>query len=281
MNLVAAPSLAIFLAAAFFEIAGCFAFWAWARLAKSAWWLLPGGLSLLIFAWLLTLAPTDAAGRAYAVLWRRLHRRIAAVALGRRAPAARPLGYHRCRDLHHRSRGHSASSPFCLTEPFFDYVRISLSSFSCRRRASAGIEARIRPSPPGAGAGRARSAAAHPAALRLLARTILFPARGRRGSARLLRVLRLRDADIRSRRDLPMPDQVQDDDHPAVHELREHSLWSEGQVWCSPERHGQITGNHEVADRPLCRWPSKAGVQRRAAPWPPCRSRPVRSPSTA
>lgn len=42
--------------------------------------------------------------------------------------------------------------------------------------------------------------------------------------------------------DLPMPDQVRDDDHPAVHELREHSLWSEGQVWCSPERHGQITG---------------------------------------
>ena len=42
--------------------------------------------------------------------------------------------------------------------------------------------------------------------------------------------------------DLPMPDQVQDDDHPAVHELREHALWSEGQVWCSPERHGQITG---------------------------------------
>lgn len=43
-------------------------------------------------------------------------------------------------------------------------------------------------------------------------------------------------------RDLPLPDQVDDDDHPAVHELRAHSLWSEGQVWCSPERHGQITG---------------------------------------
>jgi len=41
---------------------------------------------------------------------------------------------------------------------------------------------------------------------------------------------------------LPLPDQVAGDDHPAVHELREHSLWSEGQVWCSPERHGQITG---------------------------------------
>ena len=42
--------------------------------------------------------------------------------------------------------------------------------------------------------------------------------------------------------DLPLPDQIEGDDHPAVHELREHSLWSEAQVWCSPERHGQITG---------------------------------------
>lgn len=42
--------------------------------------------------------------------------------------------------------------------------------------------------------------------------------------------------------DLPMPDQVAGDDHPAVAELRELSLWSEAQVWCSPERHGQITG---------------------------------------
>src|SRR5690606_24393438 len=42
--------------------------------------------------------------------------------------------------------------------------------------------------------------------------------------------------------DLPLPDQVKGDDHPAIHELREHALWSEGQVWCSPERHGQITG---------------------------------------
>jgi arsenic resistance protein ArsH len=41
---------------------------------------------------------------------------------------------------------------------------------------------------------------------------------------------------------LPMPDQVAGDDHPAVHELRELSMWSEGHVWCSPERHGQVTG---------------------------------------
>jgi arsenic resistance protein ArsH len=42
--------------------------------------------------------------------------------------------------------------------------------------------------------------------------------------------------------DLPLPDQVAGDDHPAVHELRDLSIWSEGQVWCSPERHGAISG---------------------------------------
>jgi arsenic resistance protein ArsH len=41
--------------------------------------------------------------------------------------------------------------------------------------------------------------------------------------------------------DLPLPDQVAGDDHPAVRELRDHALWSDGMVWCSPERHGQIT----------------------------------------
>ncbi len=40
---------------------------------------------------------------------------------------------------------------------------------------------------------------------------------------------------------LPQPDSVPAD-HPKVAELRALSLWSEGQVWCSPERHGTITG---------------------------------------
>lgn len=40
---------------------------------------------------------------------------------------------------------------------------------------------------------------------------------------------------------LPLPDSVATD-HPKVAELRALSLWSEGQVWCSPERHGAITG---------------------------------------
>lgn len=40
---------------------------------------------------------------------------------------------------------------------------------------------------------------------------------------------------------LPQPDGAPLD-HPKVRELVELSLWSEGQVWCSPERHGAMTG---------------------------------------
>ena len=40
---------------------------------------------------------------------------------------------------------------------------------------------------------------------------------------------------------LPLPDDA-DVDHPKVQELRELVTWSEGMVWCSPERHGSITG---------------------------------------
>jgi small multidrug resistance family-3 protein len=59
-------SIAAFVGAAIAEIAGCYAFWAVFQLGKPAWWLLPGILCLLLFAWLLTLAESDAAGRAYA-----------------------------------------------------------------------------------------------------------------------------------------------------------------------------------------------------------------------
>ncbi|WP_286718553.1 arsenical resistance protein ArsH [Thalassolituus sp. UBA2009] len=40
---------------------------------------------------------------------------------------------------------------------------------------------------------------------------------------------------------LPLPDDS-DDSHPKVQELRELVNWSEGMVWCSPERHGAMTG---------------------------------------
>ena len=52
--------------AALAEIGGCFAFWAWLKLDRSPIWLVPGVLSLIAFAWLLTLVPTEAAGRAFA-----------------------------------------------------------------------------------------------------------------------------------------------------------------------------------------------------------------------
>jgi arsenical resistance protein ArsH len=42
-------------------------------------------------------------------------------------------------------------------------------------------------------------------------------------------------------RELPLPDAVPAT-HPKVQELRSLSLWSEAHVWCSPERHGAISG---------------------------------------
>ncbi|MEI4508545.1 YnfA family protein [Sphingopyxis sp. CCNWLW253] len=55
-----------YIGAALAEIAGCFAFWAWLRMDKSVWWILPGIASLALFAWLLTLVDAEHAGRTYA-----------------------------------------------------------------------------------------------------------------------------------------------------------------------------------------------------------------------
>lgn len=40
---------------------------------------------------------------------------------------------------------------------------------------------------------------------------------------------------------LPLPDDT-DASHPKVTELRDLVTWSEGMIWCSPERHGAMTG---------------------------------------
>jgi arsenic resistance protein ArsH len=40
---------------------------------------------------------------------------------------------------------------------------------------------------------------------------------------------------------LPLPDDAEAS-HPKVQELRDLVSWSEGMVWCSPERHGAMTG---------------------------------------
>ena len=60
------PTVAAYIGAAIAEIAGCYAFWAYLRLEKPAWWLIPGLASLALFAWLLTLVDSTAAGRAFA-----------------------------------------------------------------------------------------------------------------------------------------------------------------------------------------------------------------------
>jgi small multidrug resistance family-3 protein len=58
-------TLLLFIATALAEIIGCYLPYIWLKQGKSAWLLLPGALSLAIFAWLLTLHET-AAGRVYA-----------------------------------------------------------------------------------------------------------------------------------------------------------------------------------------------------------------------
>ena len=58
-------TLGLFVATALAEIVGCFLPYLWLRQGKSAWLLLPAGISLALFAWLLTLHP-QAAGRTYA-----------------------------------------------------------------------------------------------------------------------------------------------------------------------------------------------------------------------
>lgn len=62
----AAMTVVAYIGAALAEIAGCFAFWAWLRLDRSPWWLVPGIASLCLFAYLLTLVDAEHAGRTYA-----------------------------------------------------------------------------------------------------------------------------------------------------------------------------------------------------------------------
>lgn len=60
-------NIVIYIAAAFFEIFGCFAFWNYFKLNKSISWLIPGAISLIVFGYLLTKVETEFAGRAYAI----------------------------------------------------------------------------------------------------------------------------------------------------------------------------------------------------------------------
>jgi len=59
-------SFFIYLAASVAEIGGCFAFWAWLRLGRSVYWVVPGSVSLVVFAILLSRIESVFAGRAFA-----------------------------------------------------------------------------------------------------------------------------------------------------------------------------------------------------------------------
>lgn len=59
-------SLFFFTVAAFLEIAGCYSFWMWLRLGRTPLWVLPGLVSLALFAAALTRIESPFAGRAYA-----------------------------------------------------------------------------------------------------------------------------------------------------------------------------------------------------------------------
>ena len=77
---------------------------------------------------------------------------------------------------------------------------------------------------------------------------LLYGSLRRRSFSRLsveeaARMLRAMGAETRifDPRGLPLPD-AEEATHPKVAELRELAEWSEGMVWCSPERHGAMTG---------------------------------------
>lgn len=81
---------------------------------------------------------------------------------------------------------------------------------------------------------------AHPAALRIAPGPLVQSPEDVGSPARVLTRL---GAETRtySPSGLPLPDDA-DADRPKLQELRDLAIWSEGMVWCSPERNGAMTG---------------------------------------
>lgn len=88
-----------------------------------------------------------------------------------------------------------------------------------------------------------KSGATHPPRILLLYGSLRERSFSRLLTEEAARILTRLGAETRifDPRGLPLPDGAPAD-HPKVAELRALSLWSEGQVWCSPERHGTLTG---------------------------------------
>ena len=85
--------------------------------------------------------------------------------------------------------------------------------------------------------------ASHPPRILMLYGSVRERSYSRLATEEAARILRKLGAGVRvfNPAGLPLPDSAPAD-HPKVKELRDLSLWSEGQVWCSPERHGSMTG---------------------------------------
>ncbi|MBY5936962.1 arsenical resistance protein ArsH [Marinobacter nauticus] len=83
----------------------------------------------------------------------------------------------------------------------------------------------------------------HPARILLLYGSLRERSFSRLAVEEAARLLEAMGAETRlfNPRGLPLAD-AEDASHPKVQELRELVQWSEGMVWCSPERHGAMTG---------------------------------------
>ena len=88
-----------------------------------------------------------------------------------------------------------------------------------------------------------RSVSTHPPRILLLYGSLRARSFSKLLTLEAARLLRAMGAETRifDPAGLPLPDS-EPDTHPKVRELRELAAWSEGMVWCSPERHGAMTG---------------------------------------
>lgn len=89
----------------------------------------------------------------------------------------------------------------------------------------------------------AREVASHPPRILVLYGSLRERSYSRFLAEEAARILNEFGADVRffDPRGLPLPDEG-DHSHPKVKELYDLSVWSEGQVWSSPERHGAMSG---------------------------------------
>jgi arsenical resistance protein ArsH len=87
------------------------------------------------------------------------------------------------------------------------------------------------------------SRSSHPPRILLLYGSVRKRSYSRLASEEAARILRRLGAETRTFNPsgMPLPDDAETD-HPKVLELRELAMWAEGMVWCSPERHGAMTG---------------------------------------